>query len=441
MLTDTEARGLLHQAADTIDVGPAAPWVDPPRRPGRTLVVLAAAAAVLALAIGTVVWRANRPAPVDHPRRQVTMPSVVGYPTGAAVELLRSAGLNPRIQKRLSCAYPGRAIRTRPWAGTKVPVGSSVTLVAVPADARLPCAYSSLDFPRSVAWQLVDLARGLPRSPRFAGHVLLSINDQPGVTVSASQAADPANWPTCDDTKPRCHGSALDLVRAGADFALNSGHHLVQPELLVTRTSRDGSVFTFRTGHVEVGASGPWSVSVQLSPTGAIRAVHLDFPVKHQFVPATDGADPAVVGTDPTGIGRRFVDFALGRSDTFPADTPVRLYLGNVYRRTLSTEQALDPRAWRTCVSYAAQSCPRTALAMMAWYVNVVGKPVRLGGQGTGQSPCLARTGPPPRDTGGTQRIVITPSGRTDCLSGFWIELWVNDVGQVVAVNELLAEP
>jgi hypothetical protein len=53
-----------------------------------------------------------------------------------------------------------------------------------------------------------------------------------------------------------------------------------------------------------------------------------------------------VIGSDPSGIGQRFVEFALGRSDTFPVDTPVRLYLGNAYRRTLTltSEQALDPR-------------------------------------------------------------------------------------------------
>jgi hypothetical protein len=443
MLTDTEARNLLHQAADTIEIGPAAPFVEPPRRTPGAVVVLAAATAVLVLAVGAAVWRSDRTTPVDHPQGPVTVPSVLGYPTGAAMELLRSAGLEPRLEKRLSCTNPGRAIRTKPWAGTRVRAGSPVVLVAVPTNTRLRCPYNSQELPRSVAWQLADLARGLPRSPFFADHVRLSVNDQPSITMSASQAADPTSWPTCDSSPPVCEGSALDLIKTGVDFALNSDGYFVQPELLVTTTSENGRSFAFRTGHVSYGNGEPlpWSVSVKLTSGGAISAVHLDFPGRHHFIPAPGKSDRTVVGSDASGIGQRFVEFALGRSDTLPVDTPVRLYLGNVYRRTLTAEQAVDPRAWRTCVLYAASGCPPSALRTIGRYVRNSGKPVRVGGPGTAASPCLARSGPTPTDTGGTRRIVLTPSGNTDCLTGFWIEVWVNDVGQIVAVNELLAEP
>lgn len=446
MLTDTEARALLHQAADTIEVGPSAQFAPPPRPPTRFLAPVLAVAAVLLLAVGVAVWHTRKPGPVDRPPGKVTVPSVYGLPTDAALSLLRTHHLEPRVRTTFTCD-DGRALRTEPVAGTRVAPRTTTTLVAG-VNGDFVCPATS----RSYVWGLVDLAVGAGPLPRFDDHVLLSVNDEPSVRLSPAAAADPERWPTCGADEPTCSGSALDVVRNALELPAARDGRTFVPRLEVSPTSGDGSSFTFRFAAAPVGSvtskdsdsvrEPPWSVSMQVNSSGAINAVRLDFHTKHGAEPPTpDAPDQAVVGRDPTGIGRRFVDFALGRIDGFPADTPVAIYLGNVYRRTMTESLAFDPQAWSTCVRYAAQSCPPSALATIASYEQSTGEPVRLGGPDTTASRCLARSGPPPRDTGGTRPIVVTPSGRTTCLNGFRIELWINDVGQVVAVNELLAEP
>jgi hypothetical protein len=420
---------------------PARPFVEPQRR-SHSLVLAATVAVCLVAVGGLLAWRAYNPSPVDRPQGLTRVPSLVGYPTAGAVNLLRASGLDPRVRKETSCQDAGRAIRTRPLAGTRVQRDAIVVLVAA-TDAGLRCPYSSLNVARSEAWQLVDLARGLA-GPRFAQQVRLSVNDQPPASVSAAEATDSAKWPACDDSEPSCAGTALQVINAALQQALSSDRFLVQPQLFVHPTSNDGSSFTFHIGNGEVGTPvfARWSVSEEVDASGDVRSVRLDFHGSRDSQPTKVAPTPAVVGKDPTGVGRRFVDFALGRADEFPEDTPVSLYLGNVHRRTLTAQLALDRSAWRTCVTYAGQSCPKSAPATIAAYEEGSGRPVRLGGPGLPlSSGCLAEAGPPPSHTGGTHQVVIVPSGRTSCLTDFRIDLWVNDVSQVVAVNELLAEP
>ena len=79
--------------------------------------------------------RVKRPARVTltvstgPPRRPV--PSVAGLDTDAASETLRSAGFTPAVEERpRTDVAPGAILRVTPSPGTRVPLGSTVTIVA-----------------------------------------------------------------------------------------------------------------------------------------------------------------------------------------------------------------------------------------------------------------------------------------------------------------------
>jgi hypothetical protein len=190
---------------------------------------------------------------------------------------------------------------------------------------------------------------------------------------------------------PRCPESALDLLRITLGYALNSRQYLVQPQFWAEATLRDGSIVTFGAsdGGVPRLSAPVWSVTEALNPAGEVTSVHLDYRASPGNGESHGAPAASVIGGDSTGFGHRFVDFALGRSTSFPVDTPVALYFGNVYRRTLSNKDAQNIRTWRTCAAYAGHRCPPSAVATIAAYEQATGKPVRLGRGGAGVGvPC-----------------------------------------------------
>jgi hypothetical protein len=431
MLTDTEARNLLHQAADTIEIGPATPFATPPPKRGYWLPVVAAAVLVLVVVGGMLVWRTHQPVPVDRPHSPVTIPATVGYPTRFAVSLLRQRGLEPEVHTRTACRDRGRAIETRPSAGTAVSPGSRVVLVAA-TTAPLPCPSSPTNAARDEAWQLVDLARGVG-SPAFADQVELSVDKQPSVTVSGFDATDPANWPVCNS--PHCPGTALDAIRS----QLEESHIFLeaQPRPRPWLVGSASSAITFYLDYPKDGIFPlPWTIQEYVDSDGNVMAVHLS---TRRTFGITE--PPSLVGHDPTGIARHFVDFADGLADSPPVDTPVRLYLGHRYVRTLSSDRASDREAWSVCrPGYAAATCPFSAIDTLREYVDSRGR-LRVTPPPSRDDPsCLALLGGPPKDTGGNHVIAIEPEHKS-CVDTFEIDVYSNDVGQIVAVDLLLGEP
>jgi hypothetical protein len=120
-----------------------------------------------------------------------------------------------------------------------------------------------------------------------------------------------------------------------------------------------------------------------------------------------------------------------------PIDTPVRLYLGGWLIDTLPASRAADPRAWRVCPeagAYAARTCPLSAVDALRDHIGPVAVTSRLP-----LHPCVHRGSIP----GATadRAVTLTPDETLTCVDYVAVQLMVNDVGQVTAVNLVLSEP
>ncbi len=213
MLTEAEARDLLHLAADTIGV-PDTATIPAPVVRRRTWPALAAAAAVLAVLGGVTAVTLDHGGPdpaippspadvLDHDQ----IPSVFGYDATSARELLEGKGLVVTVRDVPTCAPADRALRTSPAVGSRFEPGDSVRLV-VQNDTGTRCPPPS----RPDVWPFLDFANGRGPAPEFAPEVTLTVNGV-ATTVTAAQAADPTSWPACEATLRDCPGSALDVIR------------------------------------------------------------------------------------------------------------------------------------------------------------------------------------------------------------------------------------
>lgn len=182
-------------------------------------------------------------------------------------------------------------------------------------------------------------------------------------------------------------------------------------EVLAQRPSAGTEVLTGRRVRIEVNI-------------GAMRDCGLD-------------AKPATA--DLQRVATAFVRFSRGKSPSPPADTPVILLVGGVRTKVIAGEAQLMPRAWASCPAggyYAGRTCPISPLRTMADHVG----PLAFLAQRPEHS-CAHPRPVTPEGVGATQSVTITPDELLDCTSFWAVELLVNDVGQVVAVNTVWAEP
>lgn len=143
--------------------------------------------------------------------------------------------------------------------------------------------------------------------------------------------------------------------------------------------------------------------------------------------PTNDSAD-----SDGSRVARLFVAFAQGETDGLPVDTPVVLYLGNSEQRTIPDGKSDRRSQWRLCDEYAQHACPMSALDVVA---STPGE-VLIGDSVT--STCLETLAEPAGKTGGSHQVVLSPPEPKTCADDYAVQIWTNDVGQIVAVNLLL---
>ncbi len=137
-------------------------------------------------------------------------------------------------------------------------------------------------------------------------------------------------------------------------------------------------------------------------------------------------------------IADLFADFARDKSPGPPADTPVDLYVGGVLQRAIPSGDVSDRRQWRVCpggIGYAARSCPISALVPFVEYPGPIAATTR-----PPTHPCLAAT-ELPGSLEVYRAVTLTPDENRDCTSYFAVQLFVNDAGQIIAVNLVLSEP
>jgi hypothetical protein len=203
MLTESEARDLLTKAANTVEVAPGTPVEKAPR---TIWPVLAAAAAVVAI-IGTTAAVVDRTSsddagpPIVDPTTATTsprpvlapdqIPSVFAYDADSATRLLQSSGLKVTRKPDYRCGATGRATHTKPAVGRRFQPGDAVTLFVtqIPPNAR--CVEPAKE---DAAWEFLDFANGRGPAPAFAEEVTFYVDGEKTGTLTAAEAADPANW-------------------------------------------------------------------------------------------------------------------------------------------------------------------------------------------------------------------------------------------------------
>lgn len=139
--------------------------------------------------------------------------------------------------------------------------------------------------------------------------------------------------------------------------------------------------------------------------------------------------------TEPGAIAARFLAYARGQADSISVDTPVRLYLGNQYKKTIRP-MSDGRRSWDVCTpGYAERSCPMSAVGVLRGfeYMPTITP--------AASDACFAAAGSQPTDTGGSAMVALAPLNPVSCLDDYAVQIWSNDVGQITAVNLLLGSP
>ena len=175
------------------------------------------------------------------------------------------------------------------------------------------------------------------------------------------------------------------------------------------------------------------------TPTPAPAPAPTRSPASHPPAPAEVIAPELDEGL--VRAGRAFVSMARGaRGAGLPVDTPVTVLLGGTPAGDIAAADATTPEPWsRLCdergEGYAQRACPLSALLPLTETGSVTfsADPAR--------EPCSRPHGLSPRDVGGTQRVTLLPRPHASCLDYAAVELYVNDVGQLVAVNLVLGSP
>lgn len=461
MLTDDEARHLLHLAADTVDVDPADRLEPTPRRPAWPLLVAAAAVIAVVVALSVVLGTRDADPPpvvatVDPPVAVSVLPSVLGYTAGEARALLESRGLRVATRIVPDCQAAGRPVGTRPEVGAPVDEGDRVRLDL--ADGA-PRAFCTLDVAvNEDARGFLRFARGIGPAPAFADHVTLYAAGADPVRLSVAEAADPSSWGLCGSAG-RCT-SALTALIDSTEQPVREGSSYVRTYLATTmqvpRTS-----FCFRAdppaavrgrNALTLSVSYPTRVDNQ---SGAMRVCTVDTEVD---LYRTDGRIDAVVlrtiggvrapaaapdpaSAEPTAeqaaLGDRFLTFARGGPPPAFADK-VDLYLGNQLMTSISGVDADDPRSWEIgCTTYAGRDCPVSALRAAEDGPAGTSYTVSRGGDS-----CYASLGALPaellaQDALSQSVSVGVPEPRA-CSANWEVQLWYDDDGAITSVNLLL---
>ncbi|WP_322937232.1 PASTA domain-containing protein [Nocardioides bizhenqiangii] len=472
--TDDQARRLLSKAAATIDVDETAPMTLtglPEPRPRRWPVLAAAAAVVLAIGAGYLVAQQlgddPQPAPVvdktdaadrepveqEHVYTDDQMPSLLGYTEDEATELIHSRGNPLRIRAEYSCELPkGYVIGTDPGPGSPLAPNDEVEIRVIAGILR-----EARCFPAGQGvWDLVRFARGLGPAPPFPDEVSIAVGEGEFVTLTAEEAADPANWVLCDNGE--CHSPLAALEQV-----------LTAPE------ERDdgyfASTFLVVTDDLPV-LEGPEPVCLTQDPMGTLVAdkvhsatyVYVDSPF--------DGArlcpPPPVIQIDWTEDQRiasvrlrlaveaetideetlagslerlssatRFVAWARGegRAPEFAGRVRVMFFGGGAFGHPGWTD---DPESRSSYAGCSGPGFPDCALDPVALLVRHHGRVVATEGRSTcadgGEVP--ARFGEAEADV-----VRLEEPEPASCRNAWAIELWIDEDGVIYGVNQAGSGP
>jgi hypothetical protein len=144
-------------------------------------------------------------------------------------------------------------------------------------------------------------------------------------------------------------------------------------------------------------------------------------------------------------IAQAFAAFAddMGRNHFPPAGAPfareVALGIGNEYRRTITRAETTDPDQWRLLVDGYATAHGRFSA------IDEVDARLEYTELTTDMSPSsctVTRVDSPPLElTGGGRSVRIRNTATSSCWDEWFVDIYINDVGQVVGVSLTLGVP
>lgn len=307
MLTEGQARALLGEAGDTIEVGPDPGLPGRARRDRRRrrLTRLAAAAVVVgAVGAGTTyaltsspsssdgsAGPAGTPATSETPHRDlVTTPDITGLGEDLARRRLEQLGFTVTVVREASCSRAGTVLAQRPEAGSTVKWDEQVQLVVATAKGAGFCDGGTVTpAAAKIADAFIAFAgQATPNPPPSAPKVALGLGGVVRKQVAVADLADRSAWvlagPYAQSTGPF---SALEQIaqQPGAsvrDYTLTGD--LTSSKRFCSPDPDTPPADYLREGHV-LSIQPPagkdrtcqewWSIDLTYDDTGRITGVFL----------------------------------------------------------------------------------------------------------------------------------------------------------------------
>lgn len=181
-----------------------------------------------------------------------------------------------------------------------------------------------------------------------------------------------------------------------------------------------------------VSPASPTATETQTSLPHERETIAASGTQRTDYRPVEEGLMP-LSQEDLTRIANRFVAGAKQDEVVLTNDGPVELYVGDKHVATVSNEDSTKVSAYDVCVDgYAARACPLNAVETLA---SVTQSGLSFNAT---RAICDVTDGWP-RELDGYYLISVEFGG--DCAEWGSVTLFVNDAGQVVAIDLSLAEP
>jgi hypothetical protein len=267
-----------------------------PERRNRPLLVLGAAAATalvitvlnnLGTGAGTPAFpfpeHTELPSPTRTTLTRVAVPTVVGQQEQSATRLLTGRHLaTEAIHRFVACHPAGMVTEQDPQPGIRVAAGETVVLVVVDAASEvLSCPEGvASDADRAVADGLYDFSIGVSAGPpAVTSPVRLGLfGDEPMVTLTGGEAADPGLWRTRPFGGTGDPVPLLDvLAETGGEYRVDGGPHrpCAGPAHAPARAFASLRQVSITPTTPDSCRDG-WALDLFLDGTGRIQGVNLD---------------------------------------------------------------------------------------------------------------------------------------------------------------------
>ncbi|TYL49713.1 PASTA domain-containing protein [Nocardioides sp. BGMRC 2183] len=455
-LSPERARDLLSQAGATVEVAEShgAAGDLPPRSEGIAALVAIAATVALIAGLGFVL--ANRsgddPAPADPPTPTTSeeseyaypagqVPSLLGYTAKEATRVLKQAGwrVETRVVRR-GCAFSGMVGWVSPAPGTRLEPGETVRIDVIRNRRVIDCV-GEVDWQQ--LYELVRFARGLEGVPAMADEVEVAVAgaeapQDPFVrdVVDSDDLERPDDWSLCADAV--CYNP----VHALAGMVTDPSSWDSQSPLLVAEWAFDrvcGGSGSAAGGGVRLWAGVPGDVvcpaewvEVTYDRVGRITSLTALIGAGGDATGGDDAEPSDAAPADPVraGTADTFVDWAREEGPA-PAFADRVRFLVNGEPSFGAPAYLTEPErrwAWTGCSGASGVRCGISPITQL----RKDGREIIVS---AGRAGCTVAGLPPELETADADLVSLTRGGPDDCDGEVVVELWIDEAGEIYAVN------